>query len=130
MGVGRFFEVNYLCKLLVNEKYPPDQNALAMIKLRFNSLMALLVVAALVFADNAPVKVQTALKKTYPKVNGTTWLQDGGYYYVDFMMNGYEENVWLNVQEQWQMTQTRWEDTGELSAMTYSAYTSGPYSGW
>ena len=38
-----------------------------MIKLRFSLLMALLVVAVSVFADNAPAKVQTALKKMYPK---------------------------------------------------------------
>ena len=41
-----------------------------MIKLRFSLLMALLVVAVSVFADNAPAKVQTALKKMYPKADG------------------------------------------------------------
>lgn len=41
-----------------------------MIKLRFSLLMALLVVAMSVLADNAPAKVQTALKKMYPKADG------------------------------------------------------------
>ena len=68
--------------------------------------MALLVVAVSVFADNAPAKVQTALKKMYPKADGIAWSQDGGYYCADFMMNGYEKNVWFNAQGQWQMTQT------------------------
>ena len=77
-----------------------------MIKLRFSLLMALLVVAVSVFADNAPAKVQTALKKMYPKADGIAWSQDGGYYCADFMMNGYEKNVWFNAQGQWQMTQT------------------------
>ena len=57
-----------------------------MIKLRFSLLMALLVVAVSVFADNAPAKVQTALKKMYPKADGIAWSQDGGYYCADFMM--------------------------------------------
>ena len=74
-----------------------------MIKLRFSLLMALLVVAVSVFADNAPAKVQTALKKMYPKADGIAWSQDGGYYCADFMMNGYEKNVWFNAQGQWQM---------------------------
>ena len=101
-----------------------------MIKLRFSLLMALLVVAVSVFADNAPAKVQTALKKMYPKADGIAWSQDGGYYCADFMMNGYEKNVWFNAQGQWQMTQTEWGDTDELSATVYNAYASGPYSGW
>lgn len=46
------------------------------------------------------------------------------------MMNGYEKNVWFNAQGQWQMTQTEWGDTDELSATVYNAYASGPYSGW
>ena len=54
-----------------------------MIKLRFSLLMALLVVAVSVFADNAPAKVQTALKKMYPKADGIAWSQDGGYYCAD-----------------------------------------------
>lgn len=39
-----------------------------MIKLRFSLLMALLVVAVSVLADNAPAKVQTALKKCIPRL--------------------------------------------------------------
>lgn len=39
-----------------------------MIKLRFSLLMALLVVAMSVLADNAPAKVQTALKKCIPRL--------------------------------------------------------------
>lgn len=60
--------------------------------------MVLLVVVVLVFVDNVFVKVQIVLKKMYFKVDGIVWLQDGGYYCVDFMMNGYEKNVWFNVQ--------------------------------
>ena len=56
--------------------------------------------------DGKPAKVQTALKKMYPKADGIAWSQDGGYYCADFMMNGYEKNVWFNAQGQWQMTQT------------------------
>ncbi len=83
-----------------------------MIKLRFSLLMALLVVAVSVFADNAPAKVQTALKKMYPKADGIAWSQDGGYYCADFMMNGYEKNVWFNAQGQWQMKQHK--TSGEI----------------
>lgn len=62
----------------------------------------------------------------YPKADGIAWSQDGGYYCADFMMNGYEKNVWFNAQGQWQMTQTEWGDTDELSATVYNAYASGP----
>mgnify|MGYP003054232652 CR=1 FL=1 len=91
-----------------------------MIKLRFSLLMALLMVVMSVWADNAPAKAQAALKKMYPKADGIAWSQD----------NGYEKNVWFNAQGQWQMTQTEWGDTDELSATVYNAFASGPYSGW
>lgn len=54
-----------------------------MIKLRFSLLMALLVVAVSVFADNAPAKVQTALKKMYPRLMESP-VADGGYYCARF----------------------------------------------
>lgn len=99
-----------------------------MIKLRFSLLMTLLMVVMSVWADNAPAKAQAALKKMYPKADGIAWSQDSGYYCADFMMNGYEKNVWFNAQGQWQMTQTEWGDTDELSATVYNAFASGPYS--
>lgn len=101
-----------------------------MMKLKLSLLMVWLLITVSAFADNAPVSVQTALKKRYPKAEGIAWSHRDGYYCADFMMNGYERNVWFNTQGEWQMTQTEWGDTDELSATVYNAYASGPYSDW
>ena len=97
---------------------------------KFNIMAVLLLFSISVLAIVPPDNVQATFKKMYPKTNDIAWSQDDGYYCANFVMNGFTKNVWFNAQGQWQMTQTEWGDTDELSATVYNAFASGPYSGW
>lgn len=102
-----------------------------MVRLKYSLLMILLmVVTTSAYAGYAPAKVQAALMKMYPKASGIAWSQDAGYYCANFVTNGFGTSVWFNPQAQWQMTQTEWGSTDEVSPTVYNAFSSGPYANW
>lgn len=89
----------------------------------------LLVTSAFAFAG-APAHVQVAFKKMYPKAVDVDWSQKGDYYVGDFMMNGFEKDVWMNANAQWVMTETDWGTLDQVSPNVYNAFSMGQYSAW
>lgn len=100
--------------------------------LKFYLLASMLLLPLLAMADYSPAKVQAALYKMYPKATGVAWTHQqsyqGNYYVADFMVNGFETDVWFDVNANWVMTLTDWESTDELSPTVYNAFSMGNYA--
>lgn len=96
-------------------------------KLNFSILIVMLITSTSVFAYILP-SAQATFKKMYPKASDVAWSQNGNYYLADFMMNGFEKNVWFDGQGNWAMTQTELGNLDELTPVVYNAFVSGPYA--
>lgn len=96
-------------------------------KLNFSILIVMLITSTSVFAYILP-GAQATFKKMYPKASDVAWSQNGNYYLADFMMNGFEKNVWFDGQGNWAMTQTELGNLDELTPAVYNAFVSGAYA--
>lgn len=96
-------------------------------KLNVSILIVMLITSISAFAYILPA-AQTTFKKMYPKASDVAWSQNGNYYLADFMMNGFEKNVWFDGQANWAMTQTELGSLDQLTPVVYNAFVSGPYA--
>lgn len=92
-------------------------------------MLAMLCVALWSVAG-APVNVQNAFKKMYPKVAYPDWSQKENYYIAGFMQNGLQKEVWFNADAALVMNQTDLETLDRVSSNVYNAFSFGQYSNW
>lgn len=99
-------------------------------KLKIIIPVMLLLTSLFVFAGYPPSNVRTAFGKIYPKTTDVVWSQQGNYYVANFIMDGFNKDVWFNASARWIMTLIDLVTTDELTPAVYNAYAMGPYSSW
>ena len=61
-----------------------------------------------------PSAFYSALKKIYPLAADVEWSQQGNYHTADFIQNGFDTKVWMNINAQWVMTNTDLQTADQL----------------
>lgn len=100
-----------------------------MITLKLNLLIFAFMTSVIAWAA-IPSSVQSAFSKIYPKATDIDWTQKGNYFVADFIMNGFEKDVWFDITGNWIMTQTDLGTVDELSPAIYNAFSFGQFSSW
>ena len=70
-----------------------------------------------------PSAFYSALKKIYPLAADVEWSQQGNYHTADFIQNGFDTKVWMNINAQWVMTNTDLQTADQLPPGAYNAFT-------
>ncbi len=58
------------------------------------------------------------------------WSQQGNYHTADFIQNGFDTKVWMNINAQWVMTNTDLQTADQLPPGAYNAFTFSSFSQW
>ena len=66
-----------------------------------------------------PSAFYSALKKIYPLAADVEWSQQGNYHTADFIQNGFDTKVWMNINAQWVMTNTDLQTADQLPPGAY-----------
>ena len=77
-----------------------------------------------------PSAFYSALKKIYPLAADVEWSQQGNYHTADFIQNGFDTKVWMNINAQWVMTNTDLQTADQLPPGAYNAFTFSSFSQW